>query len=385
MNERNGMKITEVTCQVFDYIAHRTRDAGGHDHPSGPHTRQQTILTVRTDTGAVGYAFGVSPRAAEQVIAPAVVGKDAWFREEIWQDLRDYQRLHRNWNLLSDHDLAGVDIALWDLAGTALGQPLHHLLGARRDAIPSYASTMCGELPGEGALDSPEAYADFAVACKERGYSGFKLHTWATPIEPDVKRDIAACAAVREAVGPDMVLMLDPDHNYSRLQARELGRALEELDYAWLEEPMNEASMSSYAWLADQLDIPILGPETADGKMWVRAEWITSGACDILRSGILDVGGITPVMKTVHLAESFGMDLELHMTTPGTIAVLASMGIPGRFYERGLLHPDFDYEPPEPWFHERLDPMDANGMVHPSSKPGIGWEIDHDYIRTHLV
>jgi L-alanine-DL-glutamate epimerase-like enolase superfamily enzyme len=312
------------------------------------------------------------------------VGKNAWYREEIWQELRDIQRLHRNWNLLSDHDLATVDIALWDLSGVALDQPLHHLLGARRHKIPTYGSTMCGDLPG-GSLDSPEAYADFAIQCKERGYQGFKLHTWASPIPPDVDRDIAACRAVREAVGPDLALMLDPDHNYTRLEAKKLGRALEELDFAWLEEPMNEASVSSYAWLASELDIPILGPETADGKMFTRAEWILNKACDILRAGVLDVGGITPLVKTIHLAESFGMDIELHMTTPGTIAVLASMGIAGRFYERGLLHPDFDYETPEPWLRQRLDPMDDSGFVSPPDGAGIGWQIDHDFINANAV
>ena len=89
---------------------------------------------------------------------------------------------------------------------------------------------MCGDdLPG--GLDTPEAYARFALACKAQGYTAFKLHTWQPPIPgaPDVKRDIAACAAVREAVGPEMVLMLDPFHYYSREEALALGRGLEKL------------------------------------------------------------------------------------------------------------------------------------------------------------
>src|SRR5690606_10768010 len=98
-----------------------------------------------------------------------------------------------------------------------------------------------------------------------------------------------------------------------------------------------------------------------------------------------DVGGVTPLMKCIHLAESFGIDLEIHMTTPGTLSVMAAMGIPGRFYERGLLHPDFDYEIPEPWFHTRMDLMDENGMVRPPAGDGIGWEIDTEFVRKHAV
>jgi L-alanine-DL-glutamate epimerase-like enolase superfamily enzyme len=76
--------------------------------------------------------------------------------------------------------LAAVDLALWDLAGRALGQPVHRLLGAMRDTVPAYASTMCGDdLPG--GLDSPEAFARYALWAKERGYPAFKLHTWQPP------------------------------------------------------------------------------------------------------------------------------------------------------------------------------------------------------------
>ena len=81
---------------------------------------------------------------------------------------------------MTDRVLASVDLALWDLAGRALGQPVHSLLGAFRDTVPAYASTMCGDdLPG--GLSTPEEYADFALACKARGYTAFKLHTWQPP------------------------------------------------------------------------------------------------------------------------------------------------------------------------------------------------------------
>ena len=140
----------------------------------------------------------------------------------------------------------------------------------------------------------------------QRGYPAFKLHTWQPPMAgaPDPRRDVAACAAVREAVGPDVPLMLDPYHYYNREQALYLGRELEKLGFYWMEEPMDEHSISSYVWLTNQLDLPIVGPETAEGKMYTRAEWIVRGASDISRAGVSDLGGITPLIKTVHLCES---------------------------------------------------------------------------------
>lgn len=104
--------------------------------------------------------------------------------------------------------------------------------------------------------------------------------------------DIKACAAVREAVGPDIDLMIDGYHWYSRAEALWIGKELEKLNFAWFEEPMEEDSMSSYAWLAENLSIPIVGPESFGGKHHMRAEWVKAGACDILRAGANGVGGL---------------------------------------------------------------------------------------------
>ena len=87
---------------------------------------------------------------------------------------------------------------------------------------------------------------------------------------------------------------------------------------------MDEQSLSSYKWLADNLDIPVVGPESAAGKHWHRAEWIKAGACDILRTGVNDVGGITPALKTMHLAEAFGMDCEVHGNAAMNLHVVAA-------------------------------------------------------------
>jgi L-alanine-DL-glutamate epimerase-like enolase superfamily enzyme len=119
--------------------------------------------------------------------------------------------------------------------------------------------------------------------------------------------------------------------------------------------------------------------------MYTRAEWILRGASDISRGGVMDVGGITPLMKTIHLCESFGVRCEIHSPGAGNLHVLGAMGIPGEYYERGLLHPFIDYEKPDPYLKEIIDPMDEEGYIHMPQKPGLGMEIDFDYIGDNLV
>lgn len=376
------MKIVDVKVETFHYKSNTVRDSEGHGHPGPEHDAQQTILTITTDEGISGRTFGANAQVVESMVKPLLLGEDPFYREKIWQMLKERQRLALD--RLSDKVLAAVDVALWDLAGNALNQPVYRLLGAARTKVPAYASTMCGD-DLEGGLNTPEAYAEFALQCKARGYKAFKLHTWQPPYSADPKRDVAACAAVREAVGPDMVLMIDPFHYYTRHQALYLGRELEKLGFYWMEEPMDEHSMSSYIWLADQLDLAIVGPETCEGKMHVRAEWIVHHACDMTRAGVRDVGGITPMLKIAHLAESFNMQMESHGPDIANLHVLCAMHFPGEYHERGLLHPFIDYEKPQPWLNQITDPMDDEGFVHVSDRPGLGMDINFDYIRANLI
>ncbi len=378
------MKIVDVTTQTFRYRTQIVRDSEGHSHPGPEHDATQSLLKIVTDEGAEGYCFGASPQIIEQIVKPAIVGEDPFYRERIWQRLKEWQRLHIG--RLSDKVLCSVDLALWDLAGRYLNQPVHKLLGASRDKVPAYASTMCGD-ELEGGLDTPESYANFAIQCRERGYTAFKLHTWMPPIEwaPDSRKDVEACRAVAEAVGTDMRLMLDSFHYYSRTDALYIGRELEKIGFYWLEEPMDEYSTSSYVWLSEQLAIPVVGPETADGKMQTRAEWIVRGASDISRGGVWDVGGITPLMKIAHLCESFGVQMEVHGGGVGNLHVPCAMGIAGEYYERGLLHPFIDYDQPPAWLNELTDPVDDEGYVHVAQKPGLGQDINFDYIKENAV
>ncbi|MCX2720816.1 mandelate racemase family protein [Roseibium salinum] len=381
------MIITDVAVRIFDHTTRRHVDSAGHAHPGPEHTVKMAILTIRTEDGGEGHSFAspevVRPDVIEKYVRRVLIGQDHRDRERLWQDLAHWQR--GSAAQLTDRTLAVVDCALWDLAGRVLGQPVHKLIGAYRDKVPAYGSIMCGD-ELEGGLATPEDYGRFAEKLVARGYKGIKLHTWMPPVSwaPDVKMDLKACAAVREAVGPDIALMLDAFHWYSRTEALELGRGLEKLGFAWIEEPMDEQSMSSYQWLTENLSIPVLGPESAAGKHWARAEWLRHGACDILRTGVNDVGGITPALKTMHLAESFGMACEVHGNTAMNLHVAAASKA-CKWYERGLLHPFLEYDDGLDYLHSLSDPMNEDGYVHVPDRPGLGEDINFEQIENNRV
>ncbi|WP_240722856.1 mandelate racemase family protein [Poseidonocella sp. HB161398] len=383
----DGLSIADVRVRTFWTTTFEELDSDGHAHP-GPERRvRKSLLTVTCENGTEGHAFGspeqLRPYLLERFIRKVLAGQDALARERLWQDMAHWQR--GSGGQLSDRTLAIVDCALWDLAGKAAGLPVYRLIGAYRDKVPAYGSIMCGD-EIEGGLATPEDYGRFAEALVARGYQAIKLHTWMPPVSwsPSIEMDLKACAAVREAVGPRIPLMLDAYHWYSREEAAELGRGLEALNFTWIEEVMDEQSMSSYAWLAAELKIPVIGPESMGGKHKHRAEWIRNGACDILRTGVEDVGGITPALKTMHLAESFGMNCEVHGHGAENLAISA-VSKNCRWYERGLLHPMLDYDRCPDYLNAIPDAMDAGGFVHLSQAPGIGEDIDFDYIDANLA
>jgi L-alanine-DL-glutamate epimerase-like enolase superfamily enzyme len=381
------LKITGVRVTRFRTITRKAKDSDGHDHPCAPRETTLALLSIDTDAGVTGEVLCPPATVREDLIAayirPVLLGQNPFDRERLWQAMARWQR--GSGQQLSDKTIGYADQALWDIAGKATGLPVWRLIGGARASVPAYASTMCGDEIA-GGLATPEDYGRFSEALVARGYTAIKLHTWMPPVSwaPSVKMDIAACAAVREAVGPDIALMLDANHWYTRTEALALGRGIEALGYLWYEEPMEEASMSAYRWLADQLAIPVIGPESAPGKHFTRAEWAASSACDILRTGVNDVGGITPAIKCVHLAQSFGIEIEVHGGGAGNLALVGGTGA-GRFYERGLLHPHLDHDEVPPHLLANIDPMDRNGLVAMPEASGLGEALNQAYITDNAV
>lgn len=379
------MKITKVEAFTFHTESVMWRDSEGHSHPGRTkHDASTPFLMIECDDGTTGYMAGgrMDVDTVNHLLGPELVGKDPLMRENIWQKLKTWQRLHPQF---SERSLCAVDCALWDIAGKKAGLPVWKMIGGYRDKVPAYASIMTGD-GKDGPLATPRDYADYALELVKRGYKGIKLHTWMPPMvaEPDPKLDVEACAMVREAVGPDIRLMLDPYHYYSRMQALYIARELEKLDFAWLEEPMDENSIPSYRYLARETSLPICGPETAMGKIENRAMWIESGAADLGRAGVEDMGGITPVLKAAHLYEAFGMNVELHGATIGNLQILGAIKN-GGWYERGLLHPWLDYDATKPYLTGPVDPMDEDGNVQIPTGIGLGWKLNLAYIMDNRI
>lgn len=380
------MKIVDLRVRVFPYTSHEKRDSQGHQHYAPPFQAFMGLFTVVTEDGSEGHCIAppetIRPYLVERHLRPILIGQDVFQRERLWHELVDAQR--SSGGHLMDKTVAIAEQALWDWLGRKTGLPVYKLLGAYRDKVTAYGSTMCGD-ENKGGLSTPQEYADFAVKLVKRGYKAIKLHTWNPPISwaPDPKMDAKACAAVREAVGPDIALMLDPYHRYSRSDALWLGKEIEKLGFAWIEEPMYEGSISSYVWLADNLDIPVVGPETIEGRHQIRAEWIKAGACDITRTGVMDVAGLMASLKVAHTAESFGMDCEPHHGNPGSL-ILCAVQKNVSYYERGLLHPFIDYEAPPEYLNTRYDAMDDEGFITMPQVPGLGYDLNFEYIDANL-
>jgi L-alanine-DL-glutamate epimerase-like enolase superfamily enzyme len=276
-----------------------------------------------------------------------------------------------------------VDVVLWDIAGKAVGLPVHRLLGTCRHKILGYASSW--------ALPDAQAYVHEALAYKELGLRAYKVHppsfaNFFTGGAGSLKDDIRACRAVREAVGDDMELMLDAGWQYDYSKALRVGLALQELDYVWYEDPLKSDDIAGYARLKEKLTIPIMATETTVGGLYVYPAWLDMKATDYLRADVVIKGGITGVMKIAHLAEAFGMNCELHdaYSPANQMATLnVAMAITNCEYFE-LLCPN---KPGEYGFgflgYGLTNPptVDQNGYLYAPTAPGISAVIDWELMN----
>jgi L-alanine-DL-glutamate epimerase-like enolase superfamily enzyme len=243
-------KIDQVEVHIFSYEVpnlglprHGAAGVANVEHVKGgklPASRY--AIQIRTDDGVVGeyvtHWVGTPASLAQTImLAPHLIGRDPEMREQIYDDLKRELRAY-------DHMGHGpLDIALWDLAGKKYGASVAALLGGFRKRLPAYASTYHGQEDG-GGLDSPGAFADFAQHCRALGYRGFKIHGWH---DGDARREARNLIGVRERVGDDMALMIDPACQLRTfMDALYVGRACDEADYFWYEDPYRDAGVSAF-------------------------------------------------------------------------------------------------------------------------------------------
>jgi len=338
-------------------------------------------VIIRTDDGAQGeyvMQWGGSPITMSQTlaVAPLLLGRDPDMREEIWSDLRRELRQHDGMGI------GALDIALWDLAARRAGTSVSRMLGGYRKRLPAYASTYHGDRCG--GLDSVEAYAAFAEECLALGYRAFKIHGWHDGNAREEARNVLHVAA---AVGDRMTLMLDPACQLRTFaDALYVGRACDEANYAWIEDPLRDCGASAFAYrrLREKLKTPVLQTEYVNG-FESKADFLMAGGTDMLRMDPEYDYGITGGMKIAHLAEALGIDVEVHACGPAHRACMSAIRN-SNWYELALVGPSTPNALPPIYvcgYSDQLDAVDQDGTVPVPDGAGLGVSYDWDFIRAN--
>ena len=350
----------------------------------GTTTRRKLFaIRIHTDTGLTGeYVGGNSPGAAQiNMFANYLIGKNPLHREKHWSEikraLRKYDRM----------GMGPIDIAMWDFAGKYHDAPIHELLGTYRQRLPAYASTYEADL--NGGLDSPEAFADFAEECYERGYGGFKLHVWESDEWGDIDREVETVHTVGDRVGDEMDLMLDPACQYETwADALRVGKACDEHDFFWYEDPYRDAGTSQHGHrrLKDNMDTPILQTEHIRG-LELHTDFIANEATDFVRADPEYDAGITGATKVARVAEGFGLDVEYHAPGPAQRHLMAATRN-SNYYELALVHPNARNPVPPVYngdYTDQIDAIDDEGTVPVPDGPGLGVDYDWEFIEENAT
>lgn len=347
----------------------RRQEAPGSGYGNLPFGAVCVVIKVTDDDGVSGVATAlassgptITARYVHDIIAPLVLGRDTTDRERIWQDL--YLR-NRNLTFFPMYLPGPVDVALWEIAAKRADLPLFRYLGAVRDRLPYYASSQF--------LPETADYITEAQRYIDLGATAYKSHP-----AGDWRQHIEIAGALRSAF-PDLTLMLDPaGSNYTMGEAMRVARALEELDFHWLEEPFHDVYIDKYAQLCRSVDIPILASEAAPGGPQGIAEFIRREAADIVRTDVSWKWGVTGAMKSMHLAEAFGLNCELHTTTMGVTDVanlhVACASANTEYFEL--------FAPHELWSFPLLGgfDLDDQGNIICPTGPGLGVSVDWDLV-----
>ncbi|MBZ0301453.1 MAG: mandelate racemase [Anaerolineae bacterium] len=379
------IKITRIDVHEFQW---QSPNIGVDDYYNsfnavyqpGPGARHTSyILQIHTSAGITGeFAGGSSTDYAQMAMfVDYLIGRNPLERELIYNDVK------RALRKLDRMSMGPVDIALWDIAGKLYDAPVYELLGGYKRSVPAYASTYHGD--ENGGLNTPEAFADFAEQCKDMGYRAFKIHGWS---HGPIQREVANVLAVRQRVGSQMDLMLDPACEYETFgDALKVGRACDEADFFWYEDPFKDGgiSMVAHRKLRQLIKTPILMGEHLR-TLEPKVDAAVLDACDFLRVNPTYDLGITGAMKVAHAAEGLGLDVEIHAPGPAQRHCMAAIRNTN-YYELGLLHPlAGSTSAPiyaEGYNGDNLDSIDANGHVPVPDGPGLGVTYNWDLIEAN--
>ena len=355
------MKITDVECLILD-----------GDYP---------FVRVYTDEGitGIGECFRRQPTLVksliEDLLTPALVGKDPTETEPRFRDMeRAGSGLEMGGAVWCA--IAGLDIALWDIKGKAVNQPIWKLLGGRvRNKVRMYASSMDRNL-------TPLEEARRAASFVEQGYSGYKLHS-AVPRAIDDPSDetVDTVTEVRKAVGDDIDILVDVNGAFSVHHAIEIGKALEDLGVFHFEEPRPHYDLEGLAQVADALTIPIASGEMIY-TLYDYRDLILRGRVDIIQPDIVKALGFTEFQKIAALCTAFGKPITVHNTQP-ILSTVAHLHVCAA-YSIIPYAQEYNIEPisirdERPVLKEPLVVKD--GYLDVPEGPGLGVELDEEALK----
>ena len=329
---------------------------------------ETVFVKITAADGTVGWGEALAPVAPEavaklieQLLAPILMGKDPRSHDHLWSVMYGLMRERGHYGGFMLDAISACDIALWDLSGKLLDEPLFRLLGGpHREHIPCYVS-------GLPKPTDPERVA-LALSWAERGFSAFKLAAGF-----GVNADRHSLAALRGALGPGAPLLLDAHWVYGLDEAVALGRHLEALDVAAFEAPLNPEDVEGHAKLADAVAVPVAIGETERTRHQFKP-WLLQRGADILQP---DVGrtGITELLKIASMAEAFNIPVAPHLSVGLGPCIAASIHIAAAIPNFFLL----EYQPPVFELANALliHPLEClQGRYTLPNTPGIGVVVD---------
>ncbi|WP_135365514.1 mandelate racemase/muconate lactonizing enzyme family protein [Halosimplex halophilum] len=344
------------------------------------------FVQLETDAGVTGLAEATThdkPRtvaAAIDEMADFFIGRDPFDTESLWLEM--YRNEWFSKNVINTTVCSAVDMACWDIKGKVLDKPVYELLGGAHHGteLRAYANGWYTDAEGE-----PEGFARAAERVVDDGYDAMKFDpfgtAWQSMTTAEKNHAVDIVGAVREAVGPDVELLIECHGRFSAAQAVDIARKLDQFDPAWYEEPCPPDSINSLAEVADKSPIPVVTGERHMTKHEFF-ELVTRTDIDVFQPDLMNTGGITEGKKIAGLAEADHVDIAPHNPqgpVAGAIYSHFCTSIPNfRIQE---MFQTYD----EPWVDELLeDPLKVeDGYVQVPEGPGYGIELDMDVVREH--
>ena len=344
--------------------------------------RNYHYVRVHTDEGITGLGEATleshdnAVLGALKDIEPLVLGEDPTRIEYLTQKM--VRQLFWKGGVIKGSAVAGVELALWDILGKAVNQPVYRLLGgACRDKMKVYVNGWSG-----GSLD-PAVIREKALIAMAAGYDAFKfslaLPVWNVNDPVNLRKIEAAAKALRETVGPDAMLMFDGHGRYDADLAIRIGRILEAYDFTFFEEPCQPEQEESLAKVAARLDIPIAAGERLSFLPEFK-RLLTRGCAAIIQPDIGHSCGFGTALKAAHLAEAFNAFVAPHgpmSPVITTISLHLDAVAPNFLIQERLFLND--------WRNEVItEPIQVrDGYVTLNDRPGWGIELDEEVCKAH--